>query len=260
MPSEYRLLAVDIGNTETGIGFYEISHGQDLRLLRSLRFPTRRGTTSDLLFSFLAPHFPLPNRFALCSVVPPLISPWKALAASQTEGRCLVLEPEIVPDIAIEIDRPAEAGIDRIVNAWMGFRRYGGPLVVVDMGTATTFDIVSKEGSYRGGIIAPGMKISTEALASRTAKLPPIDFLPPERIIGTNTVAALRSGIVLGHEILVAGFLDRLAKEEGLSRAVATGGFSSTMSTDLKKRFLAVDPFLTLDGIAAIARHIFYQS
>lgn len=138
----------------------------------------------------------------------------------------------------------------------MGFRRYQGPLVIVDMGTATTFDVVSDDGAYLGGIISPGAALFGESLARRTARLPRIDLTLPESVIGKTTVDALRAGTLLGHAAMVEGLLNRIESEIGARKIIATGGLMKSIRPILDHRITAFDPLLTLDGIAAIARLI----
>lgn len=267
-------LAVDIGNTEMAIGVYRVGRawrgrgsGRGLRcnpgapperLGAILRFPTESGITADGLFSLLHPHLAGREffRVIVSSVVPHVVPAWTELAERHLGCAALLLEPGMIPGIRIGITRPEEAGIDRIVNAWMGFRRYGGRLVIVDMGTATTFDVVDARGAYRGGIIAPGVNLFADSLSRRTARLPRIGLEAPARAIGHSTLDALRSGVVLGHAAMVEGLLARVFNELGSKRAVATGGLMGSIRPMLEKKFLAFDATLTLDGIAAIAEEI----
>ncbi len=259
-------LVVDIGNTETAAGLYEAVRARRTRSARhsfvtaarrlsTFRLPTADRLTADLLASLVLPHLGRRaiGRLVIASVVPSAEDSWSEFAVKHLGAKPLVLESSRVPGIALEIERPSEAGIDRVVNAWMGFRRYGGPLVVVDMGTATTFDVVSATGAYLGGAIAPGPALQMESLARRTARLPRIDLHAPPRIIGRNTIEALRSGVVGGHAAMVEGLLEGIRKEMPGIRAVATGGLMGTVRPALEKRFEAFDAYLTLDGAAEIA-------
>ncbi len=254
-PGSHRL-AVDIGNTETAIGVYAgSSTATDQVHLKTIRLPSDDHVTPDFLYSILLPHIEdlSFDAVVVSSVVPQLTAVWTELAECRMESRTIVLEPARIPGIEIRIARPEEAGVDRIVNSWMGFRRYGGPLVIVDMGTATTFDVVDHDGAYLGGVIAPGVRLLAESLARRTAKLPRIEIEPPATVVGRTTKEALQSGIVLGHTAMVEGLLNRIDKELGTRRVVATGGLMNSVRPDLESRFHAFDASLTLDGIIAIS-------
>lgn len=250
-------LAIDVGNTETAVGLYSTDRSRG-RATGTIRLPTDVDATPDLLESLLAIHLRgrRISEIVVSSVVPPLISTWVELAERNYSVRARVLDALSVPGIEIRIPRPEEAGIDRIVNAWMGHRRYKGPLVVVDMGTATTFDVVDAKGAYVGGIIAPGARLFPAALAQRTARLPHVALRRPKTAIGTTTRDALRSGAVYGHAAMVEGLLERVFAEMGSRRAVATGGLMDTVRPMLDQRFIAFDRSLTLDGIDAIARQM----
>lgn len=258
--SDRRLLAVDVGNTEMSLGLYEgrppRGRGEVRvpRLVRTIRIPSGETPTADLLHSILTPHVGTrPLSIAVASVVPRLTSAWEEYATSYQGGRLSVLHATTVPGIRLLVERPHEVGVDRVVNAWLGFRRHGGPLLIVDMGTATTFDVLDAEGNYRGGVIAPGAHLIAEALARRTARLPHIELKPPSRLLGRNTVEALRSGIVRGHAALVEGIVRGLLREEGPMKVVGTGGLRGTIRPMLDGLVDVWDPTLTLDGIAAIA-------
>jgi len=255
-------LAVDIGNTETAVAIYKTirknkSHNcSSIIREKVIRIPTRHYETPDSLFSVFAPHFQKKklNVIAISSVVPQLNSAWSEFGNRLLDSKTLLLEPMKIPGIELKIDNPSEAGIDRIVNAWMGFRRYGGPLIVVDMGTATTFDAIDKNGAYLGGIIAPGISLVTEALSTRTAKLPKIDLAMPKRVIGKNTVSALQSGIVLGHAKMIEGLLSEMQSELPGAKVVGTGGLMRVVQKRLNHLFDNFDEYLTLDGIAEIEK------
>lgn len=223
-----------------------------------MRLPSDTRVTPDFLSSILAPHVEdlSFDAVVVSSVVPQLTAVWVDLAESRMESRAIVLEAARIPGIEVRIPRPDEAGVDRVVNSWMGFRRYGGPLVVVDMGTATTFDVVDADGAYLGGAIAPGVRLLADSLALRTARLPHIEIGPPLSVLGRTTVEALRSGIVLGHAAMVKGMLDRIDAELGPRKAIATGGLMSAVRPELDGRFHAFDASLTLDGIVAISTEI----
>jgi type III pantothenate kinase len=164
----------------------------------------------------------------------------------------LFIEPGVKTGMPVHYDNPAEVGADRIVNGVAAFEKYGGPCIVVDFGTATTFDVVSRKGEYLGGVIAPGIGISADALFTRTARLPRVDIRPPQRVVGTNTVASMQSGLYYGYLGLVDGILERLLKELGSeAKVVATGGLASLIGSG-SRYISAVDDLLTLDGLRII--------
>jgi len=248
-------LAVDIGNSNATVGVYDAARAAK-KALAVLRLPSDARSTADSLYGLLQPH--LGCRFtvkqvAIASVVPRAVRAWEQLADRLAASR-VTLDPLAIPDIALKLRRPEEAGIDRVVNAWMGRRRYGAPLVIVDMGTATTFDVVDGDGAYAGGIIAPGVRLFADALAEHTAKLPYIELSRPDRAVGRDTVEAMRSGAVLGQAAMIDGLIDRVMAETGRCPVVATGGNLPTLRPFLGTRFRACDSTLLLDGIDAVAR------
>jgi type III pantothenate kinase len=164
----------------------------------------------------------------------------------------LFIEPGVKTGMPVHYDNPAEVGADRIVNAVAAFEKYGGPCVVVDFGTATTFDCVSTKGEYLGGVICPGIGISADALFSRTARLPRVEIRKPARVIGSNTVGSLQSGLYYGYLALVDGILELLMNELGKeTKVLATGGLGPMIGTG-SKYIKNVDEFLTLDGLRII--------
>lgn len=248
-------LAVDIGNSNATVGVYAAARAAK-KALAVIRLPSDAHSTADALYGLLQPHLSLRfavKRVAIASVVPRAVRAWEQLA-DRLAAPHVTLDPLAVPDIAIKLRRPEEAGIDRIVNAWMGRRRYGAPLVLVDMGTATTFDVVDRDGAYAGGIIAPGVRLFADALAEHTAKLPYIELSRPEHAVGRSTVEAMRSGAILGQAAMIDGLLDRVLAETGRCPVVATGGNLPVIRPFLRTRFRACDPTLLLDGIDAVAR------
>ena len=254
------LLTVDIGNTNITIGLV-----RDGALLATRRAAARQEATVDeielLLDGLLGldeAHLSEITAICLASVVPTLGQAVEEIAARR-RVRILVASAGTVP-IPIRTDRPAEVGADRLVNALAALRLYGAPAVVVDFGTATTFDVVSADGAYVGGAIAPGLELGLDALAERTAKLPRVVLRAPDRAIGRDTVSAIQSGAVLGHQALVAGLLARiraeLAATTGIAprdvKAILTGGLSQASWIQGLEGIDAVDPDLTLRGLAIL--------
>jgi type III pantothenate kinase len=188
----------------------------------------------------------------ISSVVPPIDSTLRQVGERYFHLKPLFVEPGIKTGMPVRIDNPAEVGADRIVNAVAAFHKYGGPCVVVDFGTATTFDAVSAKGEYLGGVIAPGLGISADALFTQTARLPRVEVREPERVIGNGTVAALQSGLYYGYLGLEDGILERLLRElEGKAKVVATGGLASLIGSG-SKYIREVDELLTLEGLRLI--------
>ena len=211
-----KLLAVDIGNTNLTLGLFEDEH-----LVGSWRATTRTTATDDELAALLTGLLGLDGHglasldgVALASVVPPLTTTFLRMARERAGADAFVLEAGTIEGVlAIEIDRPAEAGADRLANALAARNELGGPAIVVDLGTSTNFDLLSAEGAYIGGAIAPGLGLSLEALVGRASKLPRIELRRPEHAIGASTVSAMQSGIVLGYIGLVSGLLTALRTE-----------------------------------------------
>jgi type III pantothenate kinase len=189
------------------------------------------------------------SHIIISSVVPPIDSTLRQVCENYFHTQPLFVEPGIKTGMPVLVDNPSELGADRLVNAIAAFERYGGPCVVVDFGTATTFDVISAKGEYLGGAIAPGLGISAEALFSRTARLSRVDIRRPAKVIGTNTVTHLQSGLYYGYIGLVDGILARIMAELGEQpRVIATGGLARQISED--SRFIAeIDDMLTLDGL-----------
>ncbi len=248
------LLVVDAGNTNTVFGVWR---GADL--VESFRLSTDTDRTSDeygaLLTTLFARRGLDPARvsgMAISSVVPPLHSTLVRLAQDYFGLKPLFVEPGIRSGMPIRYDNPSEVGADRIVNALAAREMFGSPVVVVDFGTATTFDIVNKNGEYIGGIISPGILISAEALFEHASRLYRVDVRPPEKLIGRNTVSAMQAGIYYGYVGLVDGILERLKGEiAGLETIVATGGQAELIAAG-SKHIGRVEPLLTLVGLRRI--------
>jgi type III pantothenate kinase len=189
----------------------------------------------------------------ICSVVPPLTGVFEETCRDFFRLEPLVVGPGVKTGMPILYDNPKEVGADRIVNSVAAFERFHEPCIVVDFGTATTFDCVSRKGEYLGGVITPGLGISLDALFTRTAKLPRVELVKPPRVIGKNTINAMQSGIIYGYVALVDGLVGRVAEEiEGsATRVIATGGFGGLIAAE-STTIETVDEFLTLDGLRLI--------
>jgi type III pantothenate kinase len=254
------LLAVDIGNTNVTTGLFR----------NGALAATRRATTHarasadelehllDALLRLDDASFADVSAIACCSVVPALTAALETIAGRRERG-LLVASAGTVP-IAIRVDRPADVGADRLVNALAAARIHGTPAVVVDFGTATTFDCVAADGAFVGGAIAPGLELGLEALAARTAKLPRVELRAPDRAIGRDTIGAIQSGTILGYQALADGLIARirgeLADAAGLDpdavRVILTGGLSAAPWARALTGVDAIDPELTLKGLAIL--------
>jgi len=249
------LLAIDVGNTNVVIGVYQ---GQEL--LASWRAASRAQRTVDeyavLIEEFLTQrgmHLSQVRGCCVGSVVPKLTTIFAAFAQKYLRDQAVVVgAPGVKTGMVIRTDSPRLVGADRIADAVAARQLYGTPAIVVDFGTATTFDVVSQEGEFLGGAIAPGLGISARALYDYTAKLPQIDLVMPERVIGQNTVASMHSGVVYGYvglvERVIAGIQEEL---DGKARVIATGGLASLIAPQAKSIEL-VNPNLTLEGLRII--------
>ncbi len=249
------LLAVDVGNTETTIGVFD---GPEL--IQEWRIATQQERTADelalLLTSFLRlGHLPRDADiagFAVSSVVPSATRAMRDLVPRYFDLEPVVVEPGIRTGMPIRIDNPKEAGADRICNAVAAYEEYGGPAVVVDLGTATTFDAVSADGELLGAAISPGLAISANALVSRTAQLRRVEFTELPRIIGKSTAEAIQSGVVGGYACLIEGMVERFRKELGGNAvSVMTGGLAEVMEPNLTC-IDHLDPWLVLKGLRII--------
>jgi type III pantothenate kinase len=245
------LLTIDIGNTNTVVGLFQ--HG---KLLQSWRLTTVRDRTSDehgiLIKSLLSLSKYEDLEFdgiAVSSVVPPLLPSIKEMSTKYFSREAFVVQPGIRTGMPILIEHPQEVGADRIVHSVAGFHKYGGPCIVIDFGTATTFDAVSAKGEYLGGIIAPGIMISAEALFQRAAKLPRVEIREPDEIIGRSTVGAMQSGLFYGYLGLIEKILTLMQKELGDNVVtIATGGLSSLFAPRTSK-IKHTDQDLILNGL-----------
>jgi type III pantothenate kinase len=267
------LLVLDVGNTNTVLGVFArvATAGGELdepppyeRLVAHWRVATRQASTVDEygvlfrnLFSMANLEVAEIHGIVVSSVVPPLDPVLRQVCERYFNSKPLFIEPGVKTGMPVHYDNPAEVGADRIVNAVAAFEKYGGPCVVVDFGTATTFDCVSGKGEYLGGVICPGIGISADALFQRTARLPRVEIRKPQRVIGSNTVGSLQSGLYYGYLGLVDGILELLLSEMGKeTKCIATGGLGSMIGTG-SKYIKNVDDSLTLDGLRIIwARNV----
>jgi type III pantothenate kinase len=248
------LLTIDAGNTNTVLGVFE---GTALRA--HWRLTTRREQTADeygiLVRSLFASSGIEPasvDGIVLASVVPPLTPVLIGLSRQFLGRDPVVIEPGVRTGMPVLYDPPGDVGADRIVNGVAAFERFGGPVIVVDFGTATTFDVVTRKGEYLGGVICPGVGISADALFQRAARLPRVELRNPGKVIGRSTVTSIQSGLYFGYAMMVEGMIGRIRAElQEPARAVATGGLAEVLAADIPS-IEAVDPVLTLTGLRII--------
>ena len=253
------LLVLDVGNTNTVLGVFDMSSGQPGRLLAHWRVSTNKTQTVDEygvlfrnLFAMNALEFTAVKGTVVSSVVPPLDSTLREVCERYFQSKPLFIEPGVKTGMPVHYDNPAEVGADRIVNSVAAYEKFGGPCIIVDFGTATTFDVVSKKGEYLGGVITPGIGISADALFARTARLPRVDVRKPPRVLATNTVHSVQSGLYHGYVGLIDGILERLLAEmSGEVQVVATGGLATLMGEG-SKYIRHIDDLLTLEGLRII--------
>ena len=249
------LLAIDVGNTNTVLGLFDEAGVR----VADWRLTTQREQTVDEygvlfrnLFSLRQIEVSSVTAIIVSSVVPPLDTTLKGMCERYFGQKPLFVEPGVKTGLSIHTDNPAEVGADRIVNCVAAFQKYGGPCIVVDLGTATTFDVVSRKGEFIGGAIAPGLGISADALFSRAARLMRVDIRRPTKVIGTNTVEHLQIGLYYGYLGLIDGILERLLRDLGMeARVIATGGLANQLAQDSKYISL-VDDWLTLEGLLLV--------
>ncbi len=252
------LLAIDIGNTNVVVGIYR---GE--RLVTSWRLATERTRMADewwAIFSTLAVADGVGlNSFSgaiLSSVVPRLTPAFTEMIATRLHRQPVIVSSKLDFGINVRIDNPAEVGADRLANTVAAFERHGGPAVVVDFGTGTNFDVVSTEGDYIGGAIAPGLNLALEALTSRAARLSAIELVVPERAIGRTTIDSVQSGTVLGYVGLIEGLLTRISAELGAEPyVIATGGLGGVIAPHTES-IDVYEPDLTLDGLRIIFERV----
>jgi type III pantothenate kinase len=248
------LLAVDVGNTSVKLGVFK---GEELHTTWHMTTSIHRMVDEYAALLLTLLHHRGLNisdikEAALCSVVPPMIATFEEMFKRYFHVSPLVIGAGVKTGVRIRMDNPREVGADRIVNAAAAHHLYGGPIIIADLGTATTFDTVSKEGDYLGGAIAPGIATASEALSTRTAMLPRVELVYPKRAIGTNTITAMQSGIVFGYIGLIEGIVSRIQKELGTkAKVIATGGYAELIAKETSV-FDVINPDLTLIGIRFI--------
>ncbi|SDF70101.1 pantothenate kinase [Limimonas halophila] len=249
------LLAIDCGNTNI---VFAVHDGTDWRA--SWRAATHAERTADeyavwltelMALNGLGPHDI--DGTVVATVVPAVSRELRRLCRVYFGGEPLVVgDPDVRTGVPVRVDRPDQLGADRLANAVAGHARYGGPLIVVDFGTATTFDMVGADGGYEGGVIAPGIDCSVDALYAATARLPHIQVRRPDRVIGTNTVSAMESGVFWGYMGLIEGILARMEDAHGAAPTVVATGGLAPLFVDETPRIHHVDAMLTLDGLCQI--------
>jgi len=252
------LLVLDVGNTNTVLGVFALDGGKG-ELAAHWRVATIWTQTADEYGVLFRNLFALGNIEAanvtgivISSVVPPVDSVLREVCERYFHAKPLFVEPGVKTGMPVLYENPGEVGADRIVNGVAAFEKYGGPCIIVDFGTATTFDAVSAKGEYLGGVITPGIGISADALFERTARLPRVDFRKPPRVIGTNTVGSIQSGLYYGYVGLVDAILERMLAELGpQTKVVGTGGLAPLIGEG-SKYISAVDDLLTLEGLRII--------
>ena len=254
------LLCIDVGNTNTVLGLYDVpTAGTGGKLRDSFRVQTEKDRTGDeyglqlrALFDFSGVQLDQVHDVIISSVVPPMSFPLEQMCQRFFGRKPLFVGPGIKTGMPVLYDNPREVGADRIVNAVAAYERWPQGLIIVDFGTATTFDAVTPKGEYLGGAIAPGIGISMDALFQRASKLPRVAFEKPEKVVGRNTVASMQSGIVFGYVGLVDGICGRMAQELGFPvKVVATGGLAPLIA-NVSQRIEVVDDLLTLEGLRII--------
>ncbi|WIV13075.1 type III pantothenate kinase [Proteiniborus sp. MB09-C3] len=249
------ILVCDVGNTNAVLGVF-----QGEKLLKDWRISTDKDKTSDeygiiidQLFKYNGLNIEDVEGVIISSVVPNLMHTLQAVSIKYLNKEALIVGPGIKTGVNIKYDNPREVGADRIVNAVAAYEKYGGPIIIVDFGTATTFCAISKDGEYEGGIISPGIIISSEALFQKTAKLPKIEIVKPEKVINKNTVSSLQSGIIYGYVGLVDYIVKRMKAEmsDEVKAVIATGGLSTLIASE-SETITNIDRMLTLEGLRMI--------
>jgi type III pantothenate kinase len=250
-PGGKMLLAIDIGNTNVVLGVFD---GE--KLVENWRVGTNSQITPDEyamifkdLFGFAGIEFNQIQGVIISTVVPPLLPVMVEMSRKYFKIEPMVVTHELKTGVTIRTDNPKEVGADRIVNAAAAYKLYGGPLIIVDFGTATTFCAITKNGDYLGGAICPGMKIAAEALFQRASTLPRVELVKPAKVIGSDTISAMQAGIIYGYAGLVDGIVVRMKEELSAdARVVATGGLAELVAPETKT-IQEIKPHLTLEGL-----------
>ncbi|MDY7034259.1 MAG: type III pantothenate kinase [Thermodesulfobacteriota bacterium] len=245
------LLVIDVGNTNTVLGVFDGD-----KLVQDWRIRTEEDGTVDE-YGIMITNLYFSSKIAVkdikaivvSCVVPPLLTTIEELCRKYYNIKPLIVGPGIKTGMPIYYDNPKEVGADRIVNAVAAYEKYKQSLIIVDFGTATTFDYVSQKGEYQGGVIAPGITISSEALFKRASKLPHVEFIKPKSVVGKDTVSSMQAGIVFGYASLVDGIVERIIKEvKSTPKVIATGGLAFLIAS-VSETITEVDDYLALKGL-----------
>jgi type III pantothenate kinase len=249
------LLALDVGNTNTKLGLYRLDGGEP-GLAANWRLTTHRAQTVDEYGALFINLFQMKGmdpgqvkHIIISSVVPPVESTLRQMCEVYFHIEPLFVEPGIKTGMPVLVDNPTELGADRLADSIGAFEKYGGPCIVVDFGTATKFEVISERGEYLGGVIAPGLGLSAEALFSRAARLSRVDIKRPAKVVGTNTTGHLQSGLYYGYIGLVDGILDRIVAELGSKPKIVASGIMAHLIAADSRYISEIDDMLTLDGL-----------
>lgn len=249
------ILVCDVGNTNIVLGVYE---GE--KILRAWRISTDRNKTSDEYGVSIKQLFEYENldiddidSILISSVVPTIMHALENMSRRYFKKEPVIIGPGIKTGINIKYDNPKEVGADRIVNAVAAYEKFGGPIIIVDFGTATTFCAISENGDYLGGVISPGIIISSEALFQKASKLPRVELIKPEKVLNKNTINSMQAGIIYGYVGMVDYLIDKMEDELGVKskEVIATGGLSSVIASESKK-ITKIEKMLTLEGLRLI--------